>query len=106
MDFCSGLTNCDGTQTQHADQYIGKRGISPQAIELVLEFGRQVRSRGAIFYVIGKKEIERYHKIEPRLADLNGVQMITSEEDVVITAYCNKDLRSIRPCHRKHAHLH
>lgn len=92
--------------TNHASKRISQRGISTQDIELVLEFGRQVRSRGAVFYVIGKKEIERYYKIEPRLSELNGLQVITSGEDVVITVYCNKDFRSIRPCHRKHAHLH
>lgn len=89
--------------TQYADQHIGQRGISAQTVEFVLEFGGKLRSHGAIFYVIGKKEIERYHKIEPRLADLNGVQVITSGEDVVSTAYCNKDLHSIRPYQRKNA---
>lgn len=92
--------------TFHAEMRMNQRGICTDTLELILQFGRKIRSKGAIFYVIGKKEIQRYCQIEPKLRDMEGMQVLTSLEGSVITTYRNKNLRSIRPCSRKHAHLH
>lgn len=92
--------------TFHAEMRMSQRGICSDTLELILQFGRRIRSKGAVFHVIGKKEIKQYCTIEPKLKDMEGMQVLTSTEGTVLTTYRNKNLRSIRPCSRKHAHLH
>ena len=92
--------------TYHAEMRMCQRGICADTLELILQFGRKIRSKGAIFYVIGKKEIQRYCQVEPKLRNMEGMQVLTTHEGTVITTYRNKNLRSIRPCARKHSHLH
>ena len=92
--------------TNHAKTRMRSRNISFQIVDLALKFGREIRSRGGVFHVIGKKEITQFQKYEPQLKDMDGFQVLTSEDGVIITVYRNKDLRKIRPCHRKHAYLH
>lgn len=92
--------------TFHAEMRMCQRGICANTLELILQFGRKIRSKGATFYVIGKKEIQKYNTIEPKIKDMEGMQVLISAEGTVITTYRNKNLRSIRPCSRKHAHLH
>ena len=92
--------------THHAKIRMGGRGFASQSIDLVLGYGREIRSRGAVFHVIGKKEIEHFRKLEPRLKDLEGIQVVTSEDGMIITVYRNRDLRQIRPVHRKQRHYH
>lgn len=84
--------------TFHAETRMSQRGICFDTLDLILQFGRKIRSKGAIFYVIGKKEIVKYSKIEPKIKDMEGMQVLTNHEGTVITTYRNKNLRSIRPC--------
>ena len=53
--------------TKHAEVRMNKRGITRQMLELVLMFGRKIYARGVVFYVIGKKEIQRFHDKEAGL---------------------------------------
>lgn len=93
--------------TEHARQRMDQRGVSEQAIELALRFGRKIHSRRALFHVIGKKEINKLGGQYPELKELDGVQVITTgDNESVITVYRNHDLRAIRPNKRKHRHLH
>lgn len=92
--------------TKHAEVRMNKRGITRQMLELVLMFGRKIYARGVVFYVIGKKEIQRFHKKEAGLKNMEGIQVLTSVDGVVITTYRNRDLRAIRPESHKHRHSH
>ena len=92
--------------TKHAEVRMNKRGITRQMLELVLMFGRKIYARGVVFYVIGKKEIQRFHKKEAGLKNMEGIQVLTSVDGVVITTYLNRDLRAIRPESHKHRHSH
>ena len=40
--------------TFHAEMRMCQRGICADTLELILQFGRKIRSKGSIFYVIGK----------------------------------------------------
>ena len=93
--------------TEHARQRMDQRGVSEQAVELALQFGRKIHSRRALFHVIGKKEINKLGDLHPELKELDGVQVLTTEDsESVITVYRNHDLRAIRPNKRKHRHMH
>ena len=75
------------------------RGITKEAIDIVLKFGREIRAKGAVFYVLGKREIQKFQKINPNLKALEGVQVVTSIEDgTIITVYRNKNLSQIKKC--------
>ncbi len=91
----------------HARKRMDQRGVSEQAVLLTLRYGRKIHSRRTVFHVIGRKEIARYGKQVPELLALDGVQVITSQDEhTVVTVYRNHDLRGIRPTKRKHRHLH
>ncbi len=92
--------------TKHAEVRMNKRGITRQMIELVLMFGRKIYARGVVFYVIGKREIQRFHDKEAALKNMEGIQVLTSVDGVIITTYRNKNLRAIRPENHKHRHSH
>ena len=93
--------------TEHARQRMGQRGVSEEAVELALHYGRKIHSRGAVFHVIGRKEIARLGDEHPEINDLDGVQVLTSaDDDSVITVYKNHDFRSIRPTKRRQRHYH
>lgn len=92
--------------TDHAMLRMGQRGIKLEVLELILRFGREIRSKGAVFYVLGKKEVQKYCQYVPKLKEMEGMQVLTSNEGVVITAYRNKNLRKVRPFLRKHSYSH
>ena len=53
--------------TDHAVQRMSQRGIAKNDVELVMDYGKEIFAKGAVYYVIGKKEIKKYGKQEPRL---------------------------------------
>jgi len=93
--------------TEHARQRMGQRGVSEEAVELALNYGRKIHSRGAVFHVIGRKEIAKLGDEHPEMAELDGVQVLTSSDcESVLTVYKNHDFRSIRPTKRRQRHYH
>jgi len=92
--------------SDHARLRMGQRGVSEEAVELALTYGRKIHSRGAVFYVIGRKEISKLEDDMPEIATLDGVQVIASSDGSVITVYKNHDLRAIRPTKRCCRHQH
>lgn len=90
--------------SHHAQRRVDMRGVNQQVIELLLKFGREVKARGVLFYVVGKKEVQQSCKQEPALKDMEGMQVLTSEDGVIITTYRNKHLRQIRHDNRRLRH--
>ena len=84
----------------HAKKQMKRRGISSEAIWKVLEFGREVFTRGAIVYVLGRKEIEHFKNVGINLIGLNGLQVVCGEDLSVITVYRNRNFRRLRPTFR------
>ena len=58
------------TLTRHATARMAHRGIQPEVIEQVIEYGRTVYTRGAVVYAIGRKEVEWYRQEDIDLSDL------------------------------------
>lgn len=90
----------------HAVKRMSQRGLQPFQIDLVLQYGRKVHARRAVFYVIGRKEVEMHRNHVPELEKLEGIQIVVNaNHDVILTVYRNHDLRGIRPCKRRHRKL-
>lgn len=83
--------------TDHARKRMTGRRISPEALEAVLTYGREVYVRGAQVYAIGKKEVERYQRDGIDLSAYEGIQVVCSVDDTVMTTYRNHDFRGLRP---------
>lgn len=78
--------------TNHAISRMAQRGIKLKDVELVLDYGREMYAKGAILYVLSKKEIEKHQKTEPKLKNLRGLKVVVSTHNyTVITAYRNKN---------------
>jgi len=87
--------------TRHAWERMSGRGMSPSAIRLVLNYGRAVHVRGAVIYVVGRKEVERYRKDGIELSSVEGVQVVCTDSGSILTVYRNRDLRGLRPRSRR-----
>lgn len=82
--------------THHARIRMNARRISPEAVSMVLQYGREVRTRGVLVYVIGRREITEARKEDLDLSALEGIQVLCSEDGDIITTYRNRDLSSLR----------
>lgn len=85
--------------TSHALTRMKQRGVSEHIVKLVLAFGRKLHIKGAVYYVIGRKEIKKYAEREPLLKTLEGLQVVTATQEkvfTILTVFKNKDFSSIR----------
>ena len=84
--------------SRHARRRGAQSNLSDRDIELVRRYGVLEHRTGVRFYFVGKREVERYRDVEPRLAKLHDIVMIVSSDDfVVITVYRNHNaLKDIR----------
>ena len=86
----------DDPISPHARCRMMEHGISAEILFLVLQLGRIVRTRGAVIYVVGKKEVKEcfLHGID--LRDCEGVHVVMERDDVVRTVYRNRSLDGVR----------
>ncbi len=75
---------------------MGARGVSVQAVEFALVYGRATWTRGARIFAIGRKEAERYRSSGINLEPFDGVHVVTTPDGSILTAYRNRDLRGLR----------
>jgi hypothetical protein len=90
--------------TRHASTRMKLRGIRPEVIELVLEYGRAVFTRGAIVYAVGHKEVRRYLKDGIDLSECDGIHIVCSIDGSVLTVYRNRSFRGLRSGRRRGRH--
>lgn len=90
--------------TQHALERMGHRHISATDIENVINYGRSTNIRGAVIYVIGVKEVKMQKAYGIRLDHCEGIHVVCSNDNVVLTVYKNHDLRGLKPRSRRHWH--
>lgn len=87
--------------SRHAQERMDARALSAETISQVLRFGRAAHVRGATIYAIGRKEVRHFRRDGIDLSNAEGVQVVCSEDGVVITAYRNHDFRGLRPQRRR-----
>jgi hypothetical protein len=69
-------------------------------MELVRKYGILEYRTGVRFYVLRRRDVERYRGVEPRLRKLHDIVMIVSSDGTtVITVYRNK--KALREIKRK-----
>jgi hypothetical protein len=85
--------------SKHAKQRSAQSNLCAQDVELVRRYGVLEHRTGVRFYFMRRREVEKYRDAEPRLARLEGVVMIISNDNIVITTYRNS--RALREIRRK-----
>jgi hypothetical protein len=89
--------------TRHAWKRMYARGFSPDIVDMVLCYGRVAHVRGATIHAIGRKEVEHYQREGVDLSPAEGVQVVCSYDDAILTVYRNRSLRGLHPrSHRTH----
>lgn len=85
--------------SRHAKQRSAQSNLCEHDVELVRRYGVLERRTGVRFYFMRRREVEKYRAAEPRLDRLEGVVMIISSDNIVITTYRNS--RALRDIRRK-----
>lgn len=82
--------------TEHARQRMTGRRISNEDVENVLLFGREIHTRGACIFVIGRKEVTKSLSQGIDLRRQEGIQVVCSNDGAVMTVYRNHDFSTLR----------
>lgn len=93
--------NDDFLFSNHAIERMGHRHVSQTDIENVITFGRCVRTRGAIIYVVGSKEVKQQKLSGVNLDHCEAIHVLCSEDNKIITVYRNHNLRGLKPKSRR-----
>src|SRR5436853_338295 len=94
---------CPGLFSRHALRRMNARCITDRAVELVQQYGREIHARGAIYYVVGRKEVESLaDRVD--LSWVEGIHVLLSRDGWVITTYRNRAFRPHR--YRKPEYRH
>ena len=97
------MVQAEAQITRHADSRMHARGISMQAVEAVISFGRSFELHEASIYVIRRKEIRRFKGEGVDLSEFEGIHVVCGEEGRVLTVYRDRNLRGL---HQKLRCLH
>ena len=86
--------------TGHARHRGAQSNLCVDDLDLVRRYGVLEHRTGVRFYFVGRREVERYREVEPRLDRLHGVVLVLAADDrMVITVYRNR--RALRDIRRK-----
>lgn len=87
--------------TKHARKRMNARRLSSTAVQAALDWGREVHTRGATIYVVGRKQVQRCREQDIDISGFEGMHAVCSADGDVITVYRNQDLRGLRPRRRR-----
>jgi len=84
--------------TAHAQIRGAQRNITPENIDLVLRYGKELHRTGASFIFLGKRDIPEDLRNDDQMRKLEGTVLIISEDsNHLITCYKNRNaLREIK----------
>lgn len=86
--------------SKHARTRSFARSIPGDAILAARLYGRELHTRGAVLYVIGRKDVAEARSYGDDIARCEGVHVVCSQDDRILTVYRNHNLRSLRRSHR------
>lgn len=86
--------------TRHALTRMHARRISTTGVVAVLNFGREVHTRGAVVYAIGRNEVENAKRAVVDLRAHEGLHVVCSKDGSILTVYRNRRLSDLRPRRR------
>ena len=93
--------------SDHLLQRMQQRAIRENAIVAALSLGRIIRSRGACFYVIGKRDLNSFRQCGVNLERLENMQVVVdAKTNTVVTVYKNNNFRKIRPFKHRERWIH
>jgi len=88
--------NCLSQLSCHANERLEQRNIEIETVEAVLDYGREVFTRGAVVHAIGRREIQQWEREGIDLSRYDGVQVVCSHDGNILTVYRNRDFRGLR----------
>ena len=83
--------------TRHAWERMCGRRLSPDALGMVLTFGRELYAHRIRFFAIGRKEIARERAYGVDLRQLDGWIAVCSPDGGIVTVYRNRNFRGMKP---------
>ncbi len=86
--------------SDHALDRMSRRRIAPDLAQTVVALGREIHTRGATVYFIGRDEVEREKRTGSDVRRLEGLCVVCSREGTVLTVYRIRQLRGLRRCRR------
>jgi len=86
----------DYALTKHAALRTQQRGINPDHIEKVIQYGRNESVRGAEIFAIGDKEVNEYLNYGIDLSKFKGIIIVCSHDGSIITAYRSTSMKTLR----------
>ena len=92
MSASSPVQNAKPQLSSHSKRRMAQRGIGTPDVVTTLQFGRKRYIRGALFHVIGRKEVQKAEKQGIDLSDFEGLHVLCSPDGMVLTVYRNRQL--------------
>ena len=90
------------TISSHAEMRMNARGISREALNKVVQFGRINYARGARIYALGDRDVHRVRAHGIRIENFKGIHVVCSPDNHVLTVYRNQDFSGLRPGRRRY----
>lgn len=82
--------------TLHATDRSRTRGISTEAIDAVMEYGKHRAIRGVDVYTLGWREVRFYAQSGLDLSRWEGVEVVCAHDGQILTTYRNNNPRALR----------
>jgi hypothetical protein len=92
--------------TGHGTLRCSQRNIDECDLSFVRKYGRKFHRTGAVFYFLGRRDIPQNLRCDPTYARLEGVTLLYSQGETLITAYRNRiACRQIRKKNKRASRL-
>jgi hypothetical protein len=91
------------SMTDHAWRRMTARGLSRQAVDAAMAYGRTIHARGAEIHALGRREVKKYSSGYLDLHPFEGIQVVcVPGNGVVMTVYRNRDFNGLFKCKPRH----
>lgn len=95
--------------SKHALFRMRSRNLSPSAVQATMKYGREICTRGAMIFALGRAEVNDGRREGLDLSKYEGIQVVCSLNGSIITVYRNRRFRGLKsgpqcwPVFKKHA---